>query len=187
MINPFSVLLINTSRECWYKARFNEVIPNGYVLPILRHLLPNSVLQYEYGFKFRTQEPCPYKGNYKDKDILLCRQVVDMLLAGAEMSNLVSFVNEIGMKLKVTIGDKLSIHYNGLDIVQTCKGIKIQCKTYLMKLAQAHSWKDILDKPSMGSPILSKHLCTINTTIASWCLDWGRLLVWNCNHVFYST
>jgi hypothetical protein len=42
----------------------------------------------------------------------------------------------------------VSIHYNVLGIVQIREGIKIHCKTYLMKLAKAHGWNDISRKPT---------------------------------------
>jgi hypothetical protein len=63
-----------------------------------------------------------------------------MLIAGSNMNILHLFAEEIGKQLNVTFGNGPSSHYNGLDILQTCEGIKIHCSTYLQKLASAHKW-----------------------------------------------
>jgi hypothetical protein len=49
--------------------------------------------------------------------------------------------------MHVKIGDGPSTHYNGLDIMQTCEGIKIHCSTYIKKLAAAHGWETTSGKP----------------------------------------
>jgi hypothetical protein len=134
------------------------VIPPGYVVPILCPLQGhpdagevwqtkvNSVL-LSFGLTPTTHEPCLYRGTYKGRDILLCRQVDDMLIAGKEQAMLRDFASAIGKQLNVTIGDGPSSHYNGLDIDQTREGIKIHCSTYLAKLASAHGWDTKSSKP----------------------------------------
>jgi hypothetical protein len=157
--SPYDVcyLAIDTQYREWYKAKFQTTIPADYVLPILRPLQGhpdagevwqakvNSVLS-SFGFKSTTHEPCLYRGTYLGHDILLCRQVDDMLIAGTDRRILHDFSLAIGKELHVKIGDGLSTHYNGLDITQTCEGIKIHCTTYLSKLASAHGWDTTSDK-----------------------------------------
>jgi hypothetical protein len=70
-----------------------------------------------------------------------------MLLAGEDISIVKDFVSELSKHLKVTIGEKPSTHYNGLDILQTKEGIKISCKMYINKLKDAHGWNEVSTKP----------------------------------------
>lgn len=69
-----------------------------------------------------------------------------MLITGAEIVVVHEFAIEISKHLKVTIGNKPSTHYNGLDIIQTKEGIKISCETYINKLRVAHGWEGISNK-----------------------------------------
>jgi hypothetical protein len=58
------------------------------------------------------------------------------------------FAEELAKHLKITIGDKPSTHYNGLDILQTRDGIKLYyCATYIPKLQKAHGWNEMSSKP----------------------------------------
>jgi hypothetical protein len=54
--------------------------------------------------------------NYDGYDMLICRQVDDMLLAGTDAYVVKEFAKDISSKLKVTCGDTPSKHFNGLDI-----------------------------------------------------------------------
>jgi Reverse transcriptase (RNA-dependent DNA polymerase). len=151
-------LIVDDAFREWYKIHLGVTIPPGHVVPILTpwqghpdagevwQTKVNSVLQ-RFEFKSTTHEPCLYRGKYKGHDILLCRQVDDMLIAGANRNVLRSFAEEIGKHLHVKIGDGPSVHYNGLDITQTREGIKIHCSTYIKKLAKAHGWESTSGKP----------------------------------------
>jgi hypothetical protein len=90
----------------------------------------NDVLE-KYHFESTTHKPCLYKGTFKGKQILICRQVDDMLLAGEDVLIIREFATEISKHIKVTIGENPSTHYNRLDILQTKEGIKISCETYI--------------------------------------------------------
>jgi uncharacterized protein YqfB (UPF0267 family) len=57
-----------------------------------------------------------------------------MLIAGEDMTIIRQFAEELSKHLKITIGDKPSSHYHGLDILQTHEGIKLYCGTYIRKL-----------------------------------------------------
>jgi hypothetical protein len=102
----------------------------------------NEVLD-QHKFTTTTHEPCLYHGLFKDKQILICRQVDDMLIAGEDISIVREFALEISKHLNVTIGEEPSTHYNGLDILQTREGIKISCGTYIRKLQKAHGWNEV--------------------------------------------
>jgi hypothetical protein len=142
----------------WYKSQKGKDTPMGWVLPVKGSLQGhpdsgeiwqtrvNEVLEL-YRFETTTHEPCLYCGMFKAKQILLCRQIDDMLVAGKDiMATVKDFAAEISKHLKITIGDKPLSHYNGLDILQTREGIKILCATYMKKLQMAHGWNDVSTK-----------------------------------------
>jgi Reverse transcriptase (RNA-dependent DNA polymerase)./Integrase core domain. len=142
----------------WFLARKKKEIPHGWVLPVHGSLQghPDSGKVWQnkineviasYGFQSTTHESCLYRGKYKGMDILICRQVDDMLLAGESANNVKDFAKDISSKLKVTFGDSPSKHFNGLDIVQTREGIQINCSTYIRKLQTAHGWNEVSKKP----------------------------------------
>lgn len=151
-------LEVDSQYRDWYFNRFGIRIPDGHVLPVLRPLQGhpdagevwqtkvNAVLT-SFGFKSTTHEPCLYRGTFLDHDILICRQVDDMLLAGTNRRILQEFAIAIGKHIHVTIGDGLSSHYNGIDILQTREGIKIYCSTYLTNLSAVHGWDTTSKKP----------------------------------------
>jgi hypothetical protein len=60
-----------------------------------------------------------------------------------------TIAKEISKHLKVTIGDKPSTHYNGIDILQAHEGIKLYCVTYIRKLQKAHGWNEVSNKSSL--------------------------------------
>jgi hypothetical protein len=150
-------LEIDQQYRDWYKARKGKDIPIGWVLPIKGSLQGhpdsgeiwqtrvNEVLE-SYQFRTTTHEPCLYRGTFKTKQILICRQVDDMLIAGEDIHVVKEFAKEISKHLKVTIGEEPSTHYNGLDILQTREGIKLYCGTYIRKLQKAHGWNEVSDK-----------------------------------------
>jgi len=167
-------LIVDEQYREWYKLRFGHVIPQGHVVPILCPLQGhpdagevwqskvNSVL-HSFGFTSTTHEPCLYRGKFRDHDILLCRQVDDMLIAGSHKDVLCAFASALGEQLNVTFGNGPSTHYNGMDILQTREGIKIHCSTYLSKLALAHGWDVSSGKPL--EPIHPDAVKKLETTI----------------------
>jgi hypothetical protein len=100
-----------------------------------------------YRFETTTHEPCLYRGTFKDKQILICQQIDDMLIAGEDMTVVKDFASELSKHLKITVGDKPSTHYNSIDLLQTTReGIKICCATYIRKLQKAHGWNEVSSK-----------------------------------------
>lgn len=121
---------IDAQYRDWYLARKGKKIPDGWVLPVLGSLQghPDSGEVWQnkinevitsYGFQSTTHEPCLYRGKFRGCDILICRQVDDMLIAGADAGVVQEFAMDISTKLKVTCGKEPSKHFNGLDILQT--------------------------------------------------------------------
>jgi len=168
-------LEIDQQYRDWYKSRKGKDIPVGWVLPVNGSLQghpdsgevwqtkANEVLA-SYKFQTTTHEPCLYRGMFKGKEILICRQVDDMLIAGEDMNIVRQFAEEISKHLKVTIGAQPSTHYNGLDILQTQEGIKLYCGTYIRKLQKAHGWNEVSHKSSL-EPIDPKKVKELESTV----------------------
>jgi hypothetical protein len=150
-------LEIDQQYRDWYKDRHQVDIPVGHVLPVRGSLQGhpdsgeiwqtkvNRVLA-QYHFTTTTHEPCLYRGTFKDKPIILCRQVDDMLIAGEDIPSVHAFAKELSTHLKVTFGTTPSKHFNGLDILQTADGIKLSCGTFIRKLKAAHGWNETSSK-----------------------------------------
>jgi Reverse transcriptase (RNA-dependent DNA polymerase). len=103
----------------WYMARKKRSIPDGWVLPvkgsIQGHPDSGEVWQsrineviHSYGFRSTTHEPCLYCGEFKGHDMLICRQVDDMLMAGDDAKIIQEFAQEIAKHLKDTSSTKPS-------------------------------------------------------------------------------
>jgi hypothetical protein len=57
-----------------------------------------------------------YLGTYKNHDMLICRQVDDMLIAGKDGVNVKAFAAKLSQKLKITCGDTpLRVTFNISD------------------------------------------------------------------------
>jgi Reverse transcriptase (RNA-dependent DNA polymerase). len=151
-------LAIDQQYRDWYSDRKGKTIPEGWVLPVKGSLQghPDSGEIWQnkineviasYGFTSTTHEPCLYRGTFKGHDILICRQVDDMLIAGKYTHIVKSFVAELATRLKVTCSSEPSEQFNGLDIVQTREGVQINCSSYLEKLRKAHGWNEVSNKP----------------------------------------
>jgi Reverse transcriptase (RNA-dependent DNA polymerase). len=107
-------LIVDEAYKDWYKRHFGETIPHSHIVPILTPLQGhsdagevwqtkvNSVL-LSFGLKPTTHGPCLYRGRYCGHDILLCRQVGDMLITGANRNILYAFAEEIGKHLHVKL------------------------------------------------------------------------------------
>jgi hypothetical protein len=142
----------------WYLNRKGKTIPNGWVLPVKGSIQghPDSGEVWQsrindvinsYGFQSTTHEPCLYRGSFKGHDMMICRQVDDMLLAGKDDEIVQQFARELSTKLKITCGKSPSTSFNGLDIIQTREGIQINCSSYIDKLKRAHGWNETSSKP----------------------------------------
>lgn len=167
-------LEIDQQYRVWYLAHKGKNIPNGWVLPILGSLQghPDSGEVWQnkinevissYDFQSTTHEPCLYRGNFHGCDILLCRQVDDMLIAGGDTKVVQDFAKDISTKLKVTWSNRPSKHFNGLDIIQTREGIQINCSTYIEQLRKAHGWNEVSYKPL--EPISPSKVKELESTI----------------------
>jgi Reverse transcriptase (RNA-dependent DNA polymerase). len=95
----------------WYLTRKGKKIPQGWVLPVKGSIQGhpdsgevwqtriNEVIE-AYGFQSTTHEPCLYRGTFKGHDLIICRQVDDMLMAGKDDNIVQAFAHELSTKLK---------------------------------------------------------------------------------------
>jgi hypothetical protein len=145
----------------WFKKRFGYDFPRGYVIPALRaiqghpeagrlwqELILSILLGPPLNFKTTTHERNLYCGTLDGKLVLVCRQVDDFAIGCAcvkTAERLIEIINSHvstknqGMGTLTASG--YSHRYNGLDIHQTQRYIKISCETYVQRLLQTHGWE----------------------------------------------
>ena len=157
-VAPLYVHIDDQYRE-WWKSKGRSPIPKGYVLPVRGALqghpesprlwatLINGILINDLNLKPTTHEPCLYSRNFRGENILFLRQTDDFAIACKNESIAISLVNEIKSKMTVDIKDLgLVTRFNGVDVDQKDKYIKIHNSTFLNKILDYHGWQLDPDK-----------------------------------------
>lgn len=141
-------------RDWWTNHLGHPPIPPGYVIPIQRNLQGHpeaprlwsrhidKIIRHELGFTPTTHEPCLYyKQNADGKPILLLRQVDDFLIAGPTRAECEEIRRQLQTKVQNPLNDLGIIkRFNGLDVQQTSKYIKLSCESYITKIVKHHGW-----------------------------------------------
>ena len=135
----------------WWKSKGRGDIPLHYVLPVKRALQGHpeaprawatkidSILQRKLGLKPTTHENCLYYGIHKGKEILFLRQVDDFAVGCSDDSICKDIIRLIDNEMTIQIKDLGIVdRFNGLDIHQTDKFIKISNATYIKKIINEH-------------------------------------------------
>lgn len=147
----------------WYQKRFNAVLdPLTHVIPALRAIQGHpeagrlwqdfilSILQSP-PLNFTTStthERNLYRGEIDGKLVLVARQVDDFAIGCAcptTANRLIEIINSHVSTKNQGIGTPtqygISHRYNGLDVHQTQRYIKISCETYIHRILQTHGWE----------------------------------------------
>lgn len=141
-------------RNWWTEHLKQPPIPPGYVIPILKNLQGHpegprlwnkhvdNLLRNKLGFTPTTHEPCLYfRRNAQGQLILLLRQVDDFLIAGPTHADCEAVRTELQQHMTNKLNDLGTIkRFNGIDITQTAKYVKLSCKSYIEKIVKHHSW-----------------------------------------------
>ena len=136
----------------WYLARFGIALNRDMVLPV-QHALQghpesgalwekfvNSVIAH-HGFKSTTHERSLYQGVYKGHRMLICRQVDDLAIGCVDPAAIRDLVRTICREDGIDLRDEgILKSFNGVDVEQTDKYIKISCETYIDKLLAHYGW-----------------------------------------------
>ena len=102
--------------------------------------------------KFTTtaHDRCIYRTVIKGKLVLLLRQVDDFLIACEDEQTARDITTEIGERIQFKSEKEqndlpieflgLVEDYNGVDIVQTSRKIKLSAKSYIQRFLRSHMW-----------------------------------------------
>ena len=111
-----------------------------------------------------------YSGILQKERIFLLRQVDDFAVSAptSELATLLLKNIQKHLTQPLKLLGILSM-YNGLDIAQTDKYIKLTCKTYLSKILQGHGWHHPTTQSKIRNPMNhdKNYIKTIETSIGS--------------------
>ena len=123
--------------------------------------LIDSVLIKDMGFTSTVHDRCIYCKVINGKPVLLLRQVDDFMMACSEEAIAKKLTHTIGKKIWFKAEEEqnnlpieflgLVKDYNGVDIKQTSRKIKMHAKAYLEHFLQANGWDTTSDKEKKGS------------------------------------
>ena len=161
---PLYVYVDQPFRE-WWQASGKGVIPKGHVLkvnhaiqghpeaPRLWSNFIDDIIQNKLGLKPTTHEPCLYRGYHKGKEVIFLRQVDDFAISAADETTCNEIIDKLDKHLKEPIKNEGIISsFNGTEVQQTDKYIKIHNTKYIEKILKNHGWLEHMDK-SQNRPI----------------------------------
>ncbi|KAI2504156.1 hypothetical protein MHU86_10270 [Fragilaria crotonensis] len=103
----------------------------------------NSVIA-RHGFTSTTHERSLYQGTYKGHRMLICRQVDDMAIGCVNVDAIKDLVRVICAEDGIDLRDEGILNsFNGVDVDQRDRYIKITCETYIDKLLAHYEYYDL--------------------------------------------
>ena len=104
-------------------------------------MIHNILMSPSIGFKGTTHNPCLYNGRINGGPIFLLRQVDGFSVAAphTEAANTLFTLVQKGLTQPLKRLGILTM-FNGLDIIQGNRFIKLSCKIYLTKIMKGHGW-----------------------------------------------
>ena len=94
-----------------------------------------------HGFKSTVHERSLYYGSYKGTRMLICRQVDDLAIGGGDPDVIRDLVRTICAQDGIDLRDEgVLSSFNGVDVAQTDRYIKISCESYIDKLLAHYGW-----------------------------------------------
>jgi hypothetical protein len=139
-------------------VRVNNAIQGHPESPRLWEKLIDKILR-KIGLRPTTHEPCLYQGHYNNQYTLFMHQVDNFAIATETENTALDIIREINKHLRLPLHILGTItRYNGMDIDQTRRYVKIHCARYINKLAQGYSWlQDINTNDSRPIPFCSNN------------------------------
>jgi hypothetical protein len=162
--NQPTFVIIDDQYADWYLARHGAAIPRDMVLPV-QHALqghPESGALWEkfvnsviarHGFTSTTHERSLYQGVYKGHRMLICRQVDDLAIGCVDINAIQDLVRVICAEDSIDLRDEGILNsFNGVNVEQRDRYIKITCESYIDKLLAHYGWsssglRDTDEKP----------------------------------------
>ena len=158
-------VVIDDQYADWYLARHGVAISRNMVLPVQHALqghpesgalwekLVNSVIA-RHGFKSTTHERSLYQGIYKGHRMLICRQVDDLAIGCVDTDAVKDLVRVICAEDGIDLRDEGVLDsFNGVDVEQRDRYIKITCESYIDKLLAHYGWSSSGSRDTDEKPI----------------------------------
>jgi hypothetical protein len=149
----------------WYLHRHGVAVSRDKVLPV-QHALqghPESGALWEkfvntvmarHGFQSTTHERSLYRGIYKGHRMLICRQVDDLAIGCADIGAVKDLVRIICSEDGIDLRDEgILTTFNGVDVQQRDRYIKITCESYIDKLLAHYGWSSSGSRDTGERPI----------------------------------
>jgi len=108
----------------------------------------------KFNLKSATHEPYLYRGEIDGDSVLLLRQMDDFSMASLSeaIANKTFSILQADLKQPLKLLGLLSM-YNGLDISQSNRFVKVSCATYLRKILKGHGCEKATQKSHIASPM----------------------------------
>ncbi|KAI2495082.1 hypothetical protein MHU86_19437 [Fragilaria crotonensis] len=158
-------VIIDDQYADWHLVRHGIAVSRDMVLPV-QHALqghPESGALWEkfvntviarHGFKSTTHERSLYQGTYKDHRMLICRQVDDLAIGSTNTDAIKDLVRVICADDGIDLRDEGILEsFNGVDVEQTDRYIKISCESYIDKLLAHYGWASSSSRETDEKPI----------------------------------
>ena len=163
--NQPTFVVIDDQYAAWYLARHGVAIHRDMVLPV-QHALQghlesgalwetfvNSVIA-RHGFRSTTHERSLYQGVYKGHRMLICRQVDDLAIGCTDTDAIKDLVRVICADDGIDLRDEGVLDsFNGVDVEQRDRYIKITCESYIDKLLAHYGWSSSGSRDTNEKPI----------------------------------
>ena len=163
--NQPTFVVIDDQYANWYLARHSVAIRRDMVLPV-QHALqghPESGALWEkfvnsviarHGFKSTTHERSLYQGIYNGHRMLICRQVDDLAIGCADTNAVKDLVRVICAEDGIDLRDEGVLDsFNGVNVQQRDRYIKITCESYIDKLLAHYGWSSSGSRDTDEKPI----------------------------------
>ncbi|KAI2491255.1 hypothetical protein MHU86_23307 [Fragilaria crotonensis] len=149
----------------WYLARHGIPVSRDMVLPV-QHALqghPESGALWEkfvnsviarHGFTSTVHERSLYQGTFNGQRMLICRQVDDLAIGCSDPEAIRELVRTICREDGIDLRDEgVLTSFNGVDVDQTDKYIKVSCESYIDKLLAHYGWSAAGSRDTDAKPI----------------------------------
>jgi hypothetical protein len=150
----------------WYFARHGVAVARAVMVLPVQHALqghPESSAQWEkfvysvlasHGFTSTTLEQSLYQGTYKGHRMLICRQLDDLTIGCIDPNTICDLVKTICEEEGIDLRDKGILNsFNGVDVAQTDRYIKISCENFIDKLLIHYGWSAAGSRETNTKPI----------------------------------
>ncbi len=163
--NQLTFVIIDDQYANWYLSRHGIALSRDMVLPV-QHALqghPESGALWEkfvnsviarHGFTSTTHERNLYQGIFKGHRMLICRQVNDLAIGCVDTDAVQDFVRTICAEDGIDLRDEgILDSFNGVDVEQRDRYIKITFESYIDKLLAHYGWSSSGSRETDEKPI----------------------------------